>query len=375
MIERRADVAVVGAGIAGLAHAWVAASAGRRVVLFERHAQSSGASIRNFGLIWPVGQPPGERLEMALASREVWLRVLREAGLPYFETGSLHLAYREDEQAVCEEFAALAPAAGYRCCWIPASEACERAPHIVRGGLRGALFSSTEITVDPRRTIARLPAFLAERFGVELRFGQAVRSIEPPRVRTNEETWTVDEAIVCSGDDFETLYPNHFRDSGLVRCKLQMLRTVPQPGPWHLGPALAGGLTLRFYPSFRQCLTLDKLRKRVAEESPDLDRWEIHVMASETPDREVTIGDSHEYGNHVDIFNREEIDAAILCYLRTFLRLPAETIAKRWYGVYAKHREKPFVKFEPEPGVTVVTGLGGAGMTLSFGLALSAWNR
>jgi hypothetical protein len=113
--------------------------------------------------------------------------------------------------------------------------------------------------------------------------------------------------------------------------------------------------------------------RRVAEESPEYDRWGIHVMASQTPEREVTIGDSHQYGNHIDIFNRDEIDRAILGYLRSFLELPHDAVAERWHGVSAKHPDKPFLRFEPEPGVTVVSALGGARMTLSFGLAEDTW--
>jgi hypothetical protein len=154
-----------------------------------------------------------------------------------------------------------------------------------------------------------------------------------------------------------------------------MLRTVCQPDGWSLGPALAAGLTLRFYPSFQVCQSLPAYRRRVASETPELDRWGIHVMASETAGREVTLGDSHQYNNHIDIFNREEIDNAILACLRSFLSLPNPAIAQRWYGVYAKHPEKPYVRFQPEPGVTVVVAPGGAGMTLSFGLAASTCNH
>ncbi|MEZ5399901.1 MAG: TIGR03364 family FAD-dependent oxidoreductase [Bryobacteraceae bacterium] len=373
MATHEADVAVVGGGIAGIAHAYIAARAGKSVVLFERNEKAAGASIRNFGLLWPIGQPHGPMLAMALRSREIWREALTASRIPFFDTGSLHVTYRDDEEAVAREFADKAPDLGYRCSWIGPEDTLRRAPGVVPAGLRGALWSDAEMTVDPRRTVARLPEWLAAEFGVLLRYGHPVRSIAFPVVRTVTESWEAGRVVVCSGDDFETLYPEHHRDSAICRCKLQMMRTAPQPGNWRLGPALAGGLTLRFYPSFRICQSLEAYRRRIGVENPLYDRWGIHVMASQTPDSEVTIGDSHEYGNHIDVFNRDEIDAAILGYLRGFLTLPNPRPAERWYGVYAKHPEKPFVRFEPEAGVTVVTALGGAGMTLSFGLAEDTW--
>ena len=51
------DVAIVGSGIVGLAHAWRAAVRGKSVLVLERSREPRGASIRNFGLICPVCQP------------------------------------------------------------------------------------------------------------------------------------------------------------------------------------------------------------------------------------------------------------------------------------------------------------------------------
>jgi D-hydroxyproline dehydrogenase subunit beta len=364
-----ADVAIVGAGILGLAHAYVAAKSGKSVMVIEKNRRVAGASVRNFGMVWPIGQPAGTMLELSLRSRELWLEVLDLAKLPRRETGSLHLTYRADEAAVAQEFAELGPKLAYQCSWLKPAEVLERSHAVEPGGLLGGLWSETEFTVDPRQIIQSLPGFLQERYKVQFFFGTAVTAIEPPILYSGNGQWHAETVIVCTGDDFETLYPRHFAATGLTRCKLQMMRTAAQPGGWQLGPSLAAGLTLRFYPSFHVCTTLPALARRIAEETPEYDRWGIHALVSQTTDGALTLGDSHEYGLSVDIFNKEEIDQIILRYTRQFLRAPDLTVTERWYGVYAKHPEKPLVVMQPDDGVRVVVSPGGSGMTLSFGVA------
>ena len=136
-----------------------------------------------------------------------------------------------------------------------------------------------------------------------------------------------------------------------------------------MGPCLAAGLTLCFYPSFRVCPSMPALARRFLREMPDYDRWGIHVLASQTADGAVTIGDSHEYSDAVDIFDKPEIDDLILRYFDGFCELPERRIAQRWHGVYAKHPDLPYFYAEPHPQVQIVTATGGSGMTLSFGIA------
>jgi FAD dependent oxidoreductase TIGR03364 len=369
-----ADVAVVGGGILGLAHAWAAARRGLRVVLFERDRQAQGASVRNFGMIWPIGQPPGPLHAQALRSRAAWLDLAGRAGVWVHGCGSLHLARAADEWAVLEEFAGRAGALGYDCRLLDPAQTLGHCPAVRADGLRGALWSPTELCVDPRQALARLPLWLRETFGVTLCYDTAVCAVEPPRVRaTDGRTWEAGRAVVCSGVDFQTLFPEAFAAAGLRRCKLQMMRTVPQPGGWRLGPHLAGGLTLCHYPAFQVCPALPALGRRLAAELPEYGRYGIHVMAAQNQAGEVVIGDSHEYDEAIEPFDKAVIETLILDYLRQMVRLPDWALAGRWHGLYAKHPTLPVYSAEPRPGVTVMASPGGAGMTLSFGLAEDWW--
>jgi FAD dependent oxidoreductase TIGR03364 len=370
------DDAVVGAGILGLAHAYHLARRGRRVVVFERGRRAAGASVRNFGMIWPIGQPAGPLRRLAMRSREVWLDVLGVSGLWHDRAGSLHLAYRDDEARVLAEFAGRARGDGSGYELLTPGEVRRRSPLVRAEGLLAGLFSPWETCVDPREVVAGLPGWLARARGVRFEFGRTVVGFDRPRVVTSdpERVPAADRLWVCAGDDFETLYPEAFQALGLARCKLQMMRAEPPGDGLRIGPMLAAGLTLRHYKSFEGCPSLPALRERVARESPEFDRYGIHVMASQNGRGEVVIGDSHEYDDAAGPFDKPAIDALILDYLATLLDAQL-VISARWHGTYAKHPTEPYTVVAPAPGVTAVTATGGAGMTLSFGLAEQVVNR
>src|SRR5580704_11616135 len=371
-----ADVIVVGGGIVGLAHAWSAVRRGKSVRVFERSRRGEGASIRNCGMIWPIGQPAGPCHAAALRSRELWLELQNAAGIWVNECGSIHLAHRADEWAVLTEFAQRAPALGYNVRLMTAKEVSAATPAANPDGLLGGLWSPTELCVDPREAIASMADWLHERHGVEFHFNTLVRAADERGIETADgRRFDAARTIICNGADFEILFPDVLAASGLRRCKLQMMRTEAQPGGWRIGPHLASGLTLRHYRNFDICESLAAVKRRVAEESPELDRYGIHVMVSQNRIGEAVLGDSHEYNEVISPFDKAEIDRLMLRELLAVFRLQSWTIAERWSGIYAKQASEPQFVAEPLPGVSIVTATGGAGMTMSFGLAEKNWLR
>jgi FAD dependent oxidoreductase TIGR03364 len=367
-MTKRYDVAIAGAGILGLAHAWHLARRGLRVLVLERGAQALGATVRNFGMLWPIGQPAGERSAVARRSAELWLEVLEASGLWHARCGSLHVAYHADEEAVLRELVDAAdPALG--CAMLDASQALQRSPGLRADGLRAALWSPGEMCVDPRQVGAQLWRHLAGAHGVDVQFGCAVSAWQQPRVLAGGREWHAERLLVCAGDDLQTLFPEALGAAGLLRCKLQMLRAAAPRDGWCLGPMLAGGLTLRHYQAFAACPSLPQLVARFDRDLPEYGRLGIHVMVSQHGSGELTIGDSHEYGDAVAPFDDVAIDTLVLRYLAGFFAPPRLDITQRWHGSYAKHPQAPWVVLHPAAGATVVTGVGGAGMTLSFGLA------
>lgn len=359
---------VIGAGIVGLATARALAVKGYQVKVIERSSKAVGASIRNFGMVWPIGQPEGKLYSRALRAQQIWKEVLTGAGCWFHQAGSLHMAYQNDELEVIQQFVDGSDKAR-PVKILTAQETLQKSPAVKSQGLLGSLYSEDEMIVDPREAIAGIPGYLTAAFGVEFIWDTAATEIQYPTVKAGGKSWSADEIYVCSGADFETLYPTEFSNAPLTKCKLQMMRLEAQPDNWKIGPSLCGGLSLIHYDGFKIAPALADLKSRYQQEYSDYLKWGIHVMASQNGLGEITIGDSHEYALTFDPFDREFLNTMILEYLDTFAQFKSPKVYQSWHGIYPKMTNGATeIVLKPEEGVTIINGLGGAGMTLSFGL-------
>jgi FAD dependent oxidoreductase TIGR03364 len=362
-------VVIVGAGVIGLAHALTAREAGWAVTVLERDGRPLGASVRNFGTLWPIGCAAGTEREQALFGVRRWRELAAEAGFWLKPQGSLSLAYREEAWAVLREFTAGGGGEGEFQLLEP-EEVLRRFPAANPEGLRGALFSPAETVVHPPSAITALARLVVER-GAEVHFGTPVVKVHEDAVETSDgRRFPFDQLVIAAGDEMRLLFPAELAAAQVRRCRLQMMRSVPQPAGFDLGAIFVSDLTLGHYPAFRDCPSTAALRARMEAELPQHREWGVHVIAAQHPDGALVLGDSHEYGADFDPDWRADVEALILAALSDFVRVPDRRIAARWHGVYLKSTVgQTQVVLRPRERVTMVTAMGGLGMTLSWGLA------
>ncbi len=213
--SRQFDLAVVGAGIVGLSCALAAARRGLKVVVLERSACARGASVRNFGLITITGQDRDGVWPRARRSRELWLELAAQAGIPIVNQGLWVAARRPESAAVLEAFLRSDMAEG--CHLLTPSAARQRCAHLNSVGLEAVLWSPHELRVESRDAIPALAEWLSRERGVEFRWETAVHAVDPPVLETSRGSVSARLAVICPGDDLVTLFPARLAAAGVSR--------------------------------------------------------------------------------------------------------------------------------------------------------------
>ena len=132
---------VVGAGIVGLSVARVLADKGYAVTVVEKSGKAIGASVRNFGMVWPIGQPSGELYQLARKSAEIWKLVCDGTGMWYNQSGSLHVANNDIEWTVLNELYDIFNKEGRPVQLFSKDKIAKHYPYVNQQSLLGGLYS------------------------------------------------------------------------------------------------------------------------------------------------------------------------------------------------------------------------------------------
>jgi FAD dependent oxidoreductase TIGR03364 len=359
------DLAVIGGGVIGLAHAITAARRGKRVVLIERDPRANGASIRNFGFITVTGQERGQSWALARRTRDVWHDIAPRAGIAVEHRGLMLSARSPEAIAVIEAF--LATEMGEGCSLMTADQFRSATGGLGGEDLHGALYSPHEIRVESRHAIAQLARWAQDTLGIAMMTQTVAFSSLPPRIETSRGPVHAAQVVVCPGDDFATLWPDRIAAYALRRCRLSMLR-LADPG-LRLPSALMSDLSLTRYAGYAALPEAMALKAKLLSEQPRHYANGVHLIVAQGSDGSLIVGDSHHYADLPGPFAPADAEDDILDeYARAFGR-PAPRVLERWVGTYASADDRTFLVDSPADDVRLVIVTGGTGASTSFGIA------
>ncbi len=361
--DKHYDLVVVGGGIIGLASAYAAHQAGLRVAVVERHARCIGASVRNFGFVTVTGQRRGEHWARAMRTRDVWEQVALQAGIQVVHQGLYVLAQRPEAMTVLDAF--LNTEMGEGCRMLSVAEAQKDFPAL-QGG-QGVLYSPHERRVESRDAIPQLSRWLEHALGIDFYWNTTVHGIDLPAVHTSRGTLRAERCIVCPGHELNTLFPEVIALAGIRMCTLQMLRVQPA-SPVRLPGSVMSDLSLVRYEGYADLAEAVPLRKVLEREQGDYLEQGIHLIAVQSADGSLVVGDSHVYGSSEAPFASDATDALILQEMHRVLNVKDATVSERWTGTYASAQEVVY-KAQVGPGVVVGIVTGGTGASTSFAFA------
>lgn len=358
-------VVIVGGGIVGLMHAYSALERGHTVVHLEREAGSRGASVRNFGLVWVSGRAAGPELELALAARRRWERIGADVpGIVFRANGSLTVLRDDAEVKVAEDVCARPDATERGLRLLEAPEARRLNPAL-GGEFLAAVHCARDAAVEPRL----VPAALRDAMATTGRYtwlpGREARELrDGPAVQDHLGHWHDGDLIVqCTGAAYTGLSGGQLSGAPLRRVRLQMMQTAPLPT--EVTTSIADGDSLRYYPAWSSPGLAD-----LPPPAPVAAAGKMQLLLVQRRDGSLTIGDTHEYDEPFAF----DVDERYYDHLRTvaaeLLGRALPPVTRRWAGVYSQVTDdRLYHRDHPMPGVVIVTGPGGRGMTLSPAIA------
>ncbi len=376
MTNDKYDVVVVGAGIMGIAHAYHCARAGLRVALAERHEAPRGATVQNFGQIVPSGMS-SKWQRLGRRSLQTYRQIQQTFDISARQQGSIYLASDDQELTLLEEMAAINRQNDYPSELWTARQCRFRYSSLRADYCRGGLFFPGEINLDPRVAGRRIIEYTVQTYGLTYLPRTTIREVSGThggvRLTTSQGRMLhAGKVFICSGSEFQLLFPHYFAQSDLLLVQLQMLQTVPQPTVKIPGSVLTGW-SIRRYESFRECPSYEGIKATEDRDSYQM-RQGVHILFKQAADGSVIIGDSHRYAKVGESAGLEEVtdmqlNRFIVQEAQKIHALEDWTIDRSWLGYYCQSENQDILNEEVQDHVHIVTGIGGKGMTASLGYA------
>lgn len=370
------DVVIIGGGVLGTFHAYHALKAGKKVALLEKNGKPIGATVQNFGQVVPSGMNIKWQ-NFGRESLNIYKEIQSQFDITIRNNGSIYLASNEEEVKLIEELYQINQSNSYQSQLLTKEACLSKYPGLRADYCKAGLFFPDEVTVEPRTMINRLHSFMQESPNFDLYYNALAIHINEKGdsvdvLTTNQDCFKAEKVILCSGKEFNLLYPERFKQSDLELVKLQMLLTKPQKN-YKLKGSVLTGLTIRRYESFTECPSFNDIKSK--EDALAFERkWGVHILFKQRTDGSVIIGDSHEYADVKDADNLggdlyQEVDDFMISEAKKIIDLPTYDIQQRWSGKYVQCKNQDLFNQKIGERVHIVTGIGGKGMTGSAGFA------
>lgn len=363
-----ARIVIVGGGVIGTMHAYLALSLGHEVIQVERDLVAQSASVRNFGLIWVSGRATGAELKLTLRSRELWEEIGKEVPSTGFRSnGSLTIASNAAEWEIMHRAAAM-PDALQRGFELLSVEEVKKIEPSLQGKYLGALLCTKDAAVEPHSLLVGLRAHLSTFSQYQWKPNFEVKNLltqgETHKIESrNGEIISGDYLAICAGAEHSGFVSEFLGEAPLRRVYLQMAETAVMP--YQLKHSIADGDSLRYYPAFKD-LGLEDL----APQTAIAERYRMQLLLVQRSNGAFTIGDTHEYDEPFSFEILEEPYRHLQEVISSIFGGLIPSLERRWSGVYSQTTGADiYLRREIAPRAHIITGGGGRGNTLAPAIA------
>jgi FAD dependent oxidoreductase TIGR03364 len=360
-------VVVVGGGVFGTMHAFFALLRGADVVHLERDHVPSGATVRNFGLVWVSGRAEGRELALALRARQLWEDVAKRApDIGFRANGSITLLNNEPELEVAKRALLRVDADERRFELLSHDEVRQRNPGLNGDFLHG-LYCGRDAAVESRAALGALRTLMSETGRYEYLAGCELVGVGDHVVIDHRGVHHGgDQIALCLGAYVSGFAAELFDDEPLRKVRLNMAETEPLGRT--LTTSVANGDSFRYYPGFS-----GYAKDLLDGQDPTAAQFALQLLCQQRLHGGLTIGDTHE-PERAGLF--ETVDRPmdlIEAAARQAIGPDMPRIERRWSGVYHQlidpAPDEVYFRKVVASGVSAITGAGGRGMTLAPAIA------